>query len=167
MRRTPTAIIVVTLGILMASAAHAATPAQSSAADEAAVRAEIARGYDAYGTHAGDESFKLSPDFQRVWNRALAGGDLSFDPFCGCQEFTREKFRHRIVSLSVNGSRAVADVDVDIGVPTDPGVSPWGRHRLTFARTPEGWRLDDIGDVSYPSLKTAMKADEPGSWAGP
>ena len=163
MRRTSTAIIVAVLGILTALAATAATPAQLTSTDEAAVRAAIARGYDGYRTDG--EAFELSPDFQRAWDRALGGGDLDFDPFCGCQESIREnKFRYRIVSLSVNGSNAVANVDFDSGIPSVPGVSPWVHYRLTFARTPQGWRLDDLGYPTEPSMKAAMMRDKPGSW---
>lgn len=164
MRRTSTAILVAVLGILMASTAAAATPAQGAVADEAAVRATIARGYDGCRTYGGS-NFEFSPDFQRAWDRAVGkDGAMNGDPFCIGGE-DPEAFHYRIVSLSVDGARAVANVDVDIGLQfLDPGESPWFHERLTFVRTPQGWRIDDLGDETEPSMKAAMMRDKPGSW---
>lgn len=140
--------------------AATATPAgaQTRSPDEAAVRAAIDEGYRSYRTGEGG-GFTLSPAFDRVWNRAVGkGGALDYDPFCSCQDFDPKKFRFRIIALKVAGSRATAEVD------TAAFGTQWDHHRLTFVRTPQGWRLDDLGDRTDPSLKTSMARSRPGSW---
>ena len=143
--------------------------AHSSQADEAAVRAEIEHGYAPYREGKGD-SFELSPAFQRAWTHAIGkDGVWGSDPFCDCQD-TPAKFRYQITSLVVNGAQAIADIDADFdfssyGKPTPNWDESTRKHsRLIFVKTPQGWRLDDLSDEFYKSLKAEMTNAKPGAW---
>ncbi len=145
--------------------ASASAPAASAQADDATVRALIDRGLAGYRnteTLKGFD-FTFSPEFKRIWARALGQGALDHDPVCSCQDFEPSKFRHRITSLRIAGDKAVAEIELDLGF--DSGEkSP---AKITLVRSPAGWLLDDIGNANLASYKQDMARAKPGSYGIP
>lgn len=126
----------------------------SSEADEAAIRAQVQRGY------RDDMTQIFSPDFKRVWDRALGeDGGMDVDLFCQCQDPGINP-TIRVTSIKVNANAADVRVDYKVDYPS----AKMAHHRLTFVKTPKGWLLDDFSDGRGESLKGDMASSPAGSW---
>ena len=138
-------------------AAKPSTPQATAPAgnEDTAIRAMFASGYATYREPSSSASgFVMSPELDRLIDRATANDGLDFDPFCGCQDYDEKHFAYRIKRLVVNGSRADAEVDVQ---PVGHGGKII-KFRLVMIGGK--WLVDDVD-----GLKAQAAAAKPGSWS--
>lgn len=137
------------------NATNAVAPADTTAADEAAVRDAVTKVYASYSNPKAPETV-LSKPFKAAWDRALSkDGVMDADPFCGCQDY--DKFKATTKSVKIDGDHARVTV----------AISNFGQKRtmeLGFLREGDVWHIDDIFDGFAKGMKAEMLAAKPGSW---
>lgn len=123
-----------------------ATVAAATAGDtaEAEIRALVDRVWGYYGKPFGTPG---AAEFDAVMTPGLVAAlkaqedpevGLGFDPFCACQDY--ENSSHQIRSVSVRGDKATVGMDFRT-FASDKAVRAF---TIEMARTPAGWRIDDI-----------------------
>lgn len=136
-----------TLLALLAAAQQPATATPRTLVDA------IYRHYRAGGEGLGDDSLLalLSPATRAKYDKALPRDAdevvIEGDPFCDCQDFS--DITVEMVTVSpVRSGRATANVRI-----VDREMEDGDRNvTIRMIRTPQGWRVEDVGPVAGPSL---------------
>ena len=89
---------------------------------------------------------------QRGTNDGKAAGPLGYDPVCQCRD--SDGLSAQILSITVSGDRAVAQVMLRFDAPHPP---PPQRVTLVLTRAPlVGWKIADIQTSRVPSLRAFL-----------
>jgi CHAT domain-containing protein/tetratricopeptide (TPR) repeat protein len=123
---------------LLATGARPAASGQNAADDEAAIRAAIARFYDAYGREDVD-------GIKSAWSPRVPGLErliAAFAPTINGKDYSFEKLAISRIEIQSNVASARATVDATIveGASTRQTSERWIRN-FTLVRDPEGWRV--------------------------
>jgi hypothetical protein len=158
-------VILGAVSALLCSTPAAANPSGNATADVEAARAFVDRLFAVYVTNEvpyifGEPGAFFDPELARaiatLGARMEESGDMpgSFgaDPVCDCQDYGDVSYR--IDALGIDGLRATATVSF-----TNFGQTE--KRRVDLLKTPEGWRVFDLGGTFRSSVMADLAASQP------